>query len=443
LRSFLIAHASLRILLPSALVSGWSVCGSSLVVPFFLSPPLVPPSAPSGHREGRTRAAARERGSSGSLDEAARWETSDRTRKCRGSLLSCLLSAFVLGERLPAADRALFCCPIATDSTRCAELLPHISARPPGVSSRPDAMVSMRSRRSSVDHSIRPTQAAAAVGGLKTIGLLGGVALLINNITGSAMVLFPSLYQAAGWFTVTMTLLLIAFLSYLCSVMIIEAMAAMPGNHTFTKRVEYTGLAYYYLGQRGYYFTQFFFQFSLAFNNMSSIIQSVQVMDFALVAIFGKDCAIPEFYPNFSFHCPEPVKHDITPFGDIYLLSIGFIITALVCAPLGFWNLDDNIIIQKVSCSAVVLMVLTWCGIFIAKGDLDGSRVPAVGDQFTNVLGTCVFNFASQSQLHTCRCEFALLLGSDHLFRASRAQSSHPFRVGSTRRRKASRSRRR
>lgn len=50
-------------------------------------------------------------------------------------------------------------------------------------------------------------------------------------------------------------------------------MAAMPGNHTFTKRVEYTGLSYYYLGKRGYYFTQFFFQFSLAFNNMSSIIR--------------------------------------------------------------------------------------------------------------------------------------------------------------------------
>ena len=68
----------------------------------------------------------------------------------------------------------------------------------------------------------------------------------------------------------------------------------MPGNHSFNKRVEYTTLAYYYLGRYGYGVTQFFFQFSLAFNNISSIIQSVQVMDFAIVAIAGKSCAIPE-----------------------------------------------------------------------------------------------------------------------------------------------------
>lgn len=69
------------------------------------------------------------------------------------------------------------------------------------------------------------------------------------------------------------------------------------------------------------------------------IIQSVQVMDFAIAAIAGKSCAVPEFYPNFGFHCPDPVSGDITVFGSIYVLSIGFIVTALVCAPLGFWNL--------------------------------------------------------------------------------------------------------
>ena len=108
------------------------------------------------------------------------------------------------------------------------------------------------------------------------------------------MVLFPGLYQASGWLLVSLALLAICLLSYLCSVMIIEAMAFMPGNHSFDKRVEYTSLAYYYLGRTGYGITQLFFQFSLAFNNISSIIQSVQVMDFAIAAIAGKSCGIPE-----------------------------------------------------------------------------------------------------------------------------------------------------
>jgi len=255
-------------------------------------------------------------------------------------------------------------------------------------------MVSMRSRRPSVDASIPAEKAAAVIGGAKTIGLVGGVALLLNNITGSAMVLFPSLYQAAGWFLVTLALLAVCGLSYVCSIMIIEAMAAMPGNAKFDKRVEYTTLAYYYLGRHGYGITQLFFQLSLACNNISSIIQSVQVMDFAIAGIFGHSCATPEFYPHFRFACPPAVSGDITVFGnDVYLLSIGFIITALVCAPLGFWNLDDNIVIQKVSCALVNIMVMIWVGVFIAQG-LDADRVPTVGTQFTNILGTTVFNFA-------------------------------------------------
>ena len=207
------------------------------------------------------------------------------------------------------------------------------------------------------------------------------------------MVLFPSLYQEAGWLIVSLALLAVCFLSYVCSIMIVEAMAAMPGNAAFAKRVEYTSLSFYYLGRVGYLVTQFFFQFSLAFNNISSIIQSVQVMDFAIAAIFHRSCAIPEFYPHFSFHCPAPVTGDITVFGGIYVLSIGFLVTALVCVPMGLFNLDDNVVIQKVSCFLVCFMVCVWVGVF-TYGGLDMSRVPAVGTKFSNVLGTTVFNFA-------------------------------------------------
>lgn len=207
------------------------------------------------------------------------------------------------------------------------------------------------------------------------------------------MVLFPSLYQEAGWLIVSLALLAICFLSYVCSVMIVEAMAAMPGNAAFAKRVEYTSLSFYYLGRYGYLVTQFFFQLSLACNNISSIIQSVQVMDFAIAAIFHRSCAVPEFYPHFSFHCPEAVSGDITVFGGIYVLSVGFLVTALVCVPMGLFNLDDNVVIQKVSCFLVCLMVAVWVVVF-SVGGLDMGRVPAVGTKFTNVLGTTVFNFA-------------------------------------------------
>jgi len=240
------------------------------------------------------------------------------------------------------------------------------------------------------------------VGGAKTIGLVGGVALLINNITGSGMVLFPSLYQQAGWFIVTLALVFVGALSYICSLMLVESMAAMPGNYNdkgdeFVQRVEYSSLARYYLpGRHSYMVAQLFFQLSLLCNNISGIIQSVQVMDFAIAAVAGKSCAIPEFYPHFSFHCPDPVDNHITVFGnDIYLLSLGFILTALVCIPFGFWNLDDNIVIQKGSCLAVIGMVLAWVGLCgNTHWHLESWRVPTIGDSLSPVLGTVVFNFA-------------------------------------------------
>jgi hypothetical protein len=71
---------------------------------------------------------------------------------------------------------------------------------------------------------------------------------------------------------------------------------------------------------------------------VSMIIQSAQVMDFTIAAIFGKSCAVPEFSPNPGFHCPPAVSGDITVFGpSVYLLSAGFLATAAVCLPLGFF----------------------------------------------------------------------------------------------------------
>ena len=52
------------------------------------------------------------------------------------------------------------------------------------------------------------------------------------------MVLFPSLYQAAGWLLVTIALVGVCFLSYLCSIMIIEVSAAQPPCSTTVQRSE-------------------------------------------------------------------------------------------------------------------------------------------------------------------------------------------------------------
>jgi len=129
-------------------------------------------------------------------------------------------------------------------------------------------------------------------------------------------------------------------------------------------------------------------------NGISMIVQSVQVMDFTIGELFGRSCAIPEFYPNFNFGCPDPVSGSSTIFGDgVYVLPLGLIVTMLVVLPMGMVNLDDNIFVQKGAFVAILAIVFIWVGIFISQG-LEPSRVPAIGSNFTTVLGVVVFNFA-------------------------------------------------
>lgn len=65
-------------------------------------------------------------------------------------------------------------------------------------------------------------------------------------------------------------------------------------------------------------------------------------MDFTLVAIFGKSCGM-QFYPSFAAWTCANDMNDVDPFGsNVVIFSVGVIALALICIPVGYWNLDDN-----------------------------------------------------------------------------------------------------
>jgi hypothetical protein len=114
----------------------------------------------------------------------------------------------------------------------------------------------------------------------KTISFVGSVALLINNVTGGGMVVFnvlPQTFQQAGWVLPTLALFGVAGLSTICGLMLIEAMTLVPKNNRFQKRMEYTNIAEYYFPNWLAWVTQFAYQASILAQNVSMIIQSVQV----------------------------------------------------------------------------------------------------------------------------------------------------------------------
>jgi len=230
----------------------------------------------------------------------------------------------------------------------------------------------------------------------KTIGLMGSVALLINNVTGGAMVVLPATFQEAGWLLPVFVIIGIATLCCICAIMLIEAMTLVPGNNRFQKRLEYTNLAAIYFPPWLYWIVQLVFNLSIMANNISMIVQSVQVMDFTLVALTGYSCALPQFAPEFAFTCSVPGGYTMggnSPFGDWYLVSLGWVITCILVMPLGFIDLDDNDVVQQGGFFAVIGIVVIWCVLGVTQpGGLE--NVQAFGGKYESVMGNIMFNFA-------------------------------------------------
>lgn len=65
----------------------------------------------------------------------------------------------------------------------------------------------------------------------------------------------------------------------------------------------------------------------------------------------------------------------------------------LVVVPLSFLNLDDNIGVQIVSFMCLLAITIEWIWQFRSMG-LERGDPPAVGDEFSNLFGNVLFNFA-------------------------------------------------
>eukprot|EP01027_Heterolobosea_sp_BB2_P015456 GEZU01022105.1.p1 GENE.GEZU01022105.1~~GEZU01022105.1.p1 ORF type:complete len:319 (+),score=73.01 GEZU01022105.1:112-1068(+) len=225
----------------------------------------------------------------------------------------------------------------------------------------------------------------------KTIGLFASIMLLMNTMTGPAMIQIPPVYQSAGYITPTVIMLLVVVVSSLSSACMAEAMARIPGNENFDQRIEFLGLVKFYFNRWGYLLTNIMLNINLQANTIACIIASAQTMDFTLIAIFKTTFGL-EFYPHFGITFAHEAGDSISPFGNVYLLSLGFVIVFLMCLPMGLLNLDDNIWSQAVAIIVYIGVCVLWTIVMCFHG-FDFARIPVMGKNQTQVLGNILFNF--------------------------------------------------
>lgn len=176
-----------------------------------------------------------------------------------------------------------------------------------------------------------------------------------------------------------------------------ELMARFEGNERFQGRVEFMEMARALFSRRVYLAVFALFLFNLTTSNISAIVEAVQTLDRSLLTMGGRTCGLG-LYPEFGIVCisSAPATSD-SVYGDgVWVVSLGFILLAILSIPIGFWNLEENMWIQLFSCAALITLLLEFLAQFLYSG-LHPEYVPASSMSGGGVgasLGSILFNFA-------------------------------------------------
>ncbi|KAJ3128223.1 MCM DNA helicase complex subunit [Nowakowskiella sp. JEL0407] len=212
----------------------------------------------------------------------------------------------------------------------------------------------------------------------KNIGFVGGLSLLISSISGPGMVVIPQIFQESGWLFPTISFIVIATLTALGSLFLVESLTNFPGNEKFQRNVEFAVLVHQFYGKKWYYLTHVVVYGSLQSLNLASIILAIQQFDNVLVLVFGSSCGFS--LSRGSFVCSN-IDSGNSPFdGQFMLFTFGYLIFLALVTPLSMLELNDNMLIQ----------FSTYSYHRGAHSEL----LPAVGKKHSNVVGNILFNYA-------------------------------------------------
>jgi hypothetical protein len=194
-------------------------------------------------------------------------------------------------------------------------------------------------------------------------------------------------------FSPTLAFLFIGILGGLAALFVIESVNRFPGNENFERNVEFTVMVHQYYGRRVYYLFIFILYGSVQSVNIASIVGSAQIFDSLLVGIIGGTCGWG-IAPVSGLYCVTQVQNTNSPFGDnVMITTVGFLIVLGIILPLTSMDLNDNMLLQFLSLFYNCLYLLTLCGSVAVKPFSELQTLPAIGTDFSQVIGQVLFNF--------------------------------------------------
>ncbi|KAG1622615.1 hypothetical protein G6F45_011096 [Rhizopus arrhizus] len=230
---------------------------------------------------------------------------------------------------------------------------------------------------------------------VKGIGGFGSTALLVSSMTGPGLSTIPALFQQSGWLPPVFIFLVIAVLSGCSALFVCEALSNIKGNEKFQSKVELTTIAQVYLGRKYHYVFQVLLYLALQAVNVTSIIIAAQTFDSMFITIFHGTCGLGVSPGGWFCVTDSEGITGNSPFSsdDYFIFTFGYLLTAVMVIPLGFFSLVENIAVQMISFIVLIAVLIQWCVAFCQEG-LKPELLPAIGNNSTTVLGIVIFNYS-------------------------------------------------
>jgi amino acid permease len=235
--------------------------------------------------------------------------------------------------------------------------------------------------------------------------MLGSVSIAVNTLTGPAMLGIPALFARSGIIPTCSTVLFVSFLCAFCSLHISNTISKVPGNLTFKKEVEYSEAFRFFWGNAWYNFTQGVFFCCISCLNISSIVDTAQVVDTflghwwpwggtAALELSGGNLSVIRW--DYSV-CSDLEMRDgsCSPFNKAAGLhfTAGNLVVTVLFLPLARMDLKENAAWQVVAFLILLLTSVQFVVTFIVSG-LNFSQVSLWGEDYDDLFGVVLFNFA-------------------------------------------------
>lgn len=247
----------------------------------------------------------------------------------------------------------------------------------------------------------------------KSIDNIGSFSLLLNNIIGPAMLGFPHLFQQAGLIPTIATITFIFLCATLNGTLLSDAISSIPGNRYFNRNIDFSTAFHIIVGQDWYILAEALFLIACVVQAIAAIVESAQSVDGFLASfLFGKTYALQltPFVGIVSWspdRCMEdealedinPMKilaeeGDCVPFhgSGSLIISVGFLITALIFLPLGRGHIKETMSVQLIAFTFMMVLLAQFTIEFIYKGF--PYEIPLVGTELSQLAGVVLFNYA-------------------------------------------------